>query len=89
MVSVNVSRAELAQGQRLLNSVQLAWRSERGQLYLFVTNGGRCFLVQATRELAADWAAATWALAGRGHLNAESGLGDWPEGIAHLQALCG
>ncbi|MDR7095269.1 DUF1631 family protein [Hydrogenophaga laconesensis] len=32
-----------------LNSVQLAWRSERGQLYLFVTNGGRCFLVQSTR----------------------------------------
>jgi hypothetical protein len=32
-----------------LNSVQLAWRSERGQLYLFVTNGGRCFLIQATR----------------------------------------
>ncbi|MEZ5701062.1 MAG: DUF1631 family protein [Burkholderiaceae bacterium] len=34
------------------NSVQLAWRSERGQLYLFVTNGGRCFLIQA------NWVAA-------------------------------
>ena len=34
------------------NSVQLAWRSERGQLYLFVTNGGRCFLIQATRVAA-------------------------------------
>ncbi|WP_137921083.1 DUF1631 family protein [Hydrogenophaga sp. 2FB] len=32
-----------------LNSVQLAWRSERGQLYLFVTNGGRCFLIQSMR----------------------------------------
>ena len=32
-----------------LNSVQLAWRSERGQLYLFVTNGGRCFLIQSLR----------------------------------------
>lgn len=32
-----------------LNSVQLAWRSQRGQLYLFVTNGGRCFLVQSIR----------------------------------------
>ena len=32
-----------------LNNVQLAWRSERGQLYLFVSNGGRCFLVQALR----------------------------------------
>jgi hypothetical protein len=35
-----------------LNSVQLAWRSERGQLYLFVTNGGRCFLVQSNRVAA-------------------------------------
>jgi hypothetical protein len=35
-----------------LNSVQLAWRSERGQLYLFVTNGGRCFLIQAARVAA-------------------------------------
>ena len=35
-----------------LNSVQLAWRSDRGQLYLFVTNGGRCFLVQASRVAA-------------------------------------
>jgi hypothetical protein len=34
------------------NNVQLAWRSERGQLYLFVTNGGRCFLIQATRVAA-------------------------------------
>lgn len=32
-----------------LNSVQLAWRSERGQLYLFVTNSGRCFLIQSMR----------------------------------------
>jgi hypothetical protein len=35
-----------------LNSVQLAWRSERGQLYLFVTNGGRCFLIQSNRVAA-------------------------------------
>ena len=35
-----------------LNNVQLAWRSERGQLYMFVTNGGRCFLVQANRVAA-------------------------------------
>lgn len=32
-----------------LNSVQLAWRSQRGQLYLFVTNLGRCYLIQAGR----------------------------------------
>ncbi|MFN3495639.1 MAG: DUF1631 family protein, partial [Hydrogenophaga sp.] len=35
-----------------LNSVQLAWRSQRGQLFLFVTNEGRCFLVQSARVAA-------------------------------------
>lgn len=35
-----------------LNNVQLAWRSQRGQLYLFVTNGGRCFLIQSARVAA-------------------------------------
>jgi hypothetical protein len=35
-----------------LNSVQFAWRSDRGQLYLFVTSVGRCFLIQATRVAA-------------------------------------
>lgn len=34
------------------NNVQFAWRSDRGQLYLFVTNGGRCFLIQANRVAA-------------------------------------
>ena len=32
-----------------LNSVQFAWRSDRGQLYMFVSNTGRCFLIQANR----------------------------------------
>ncbi|MEX1166535.1 MAG: DUF1631 family protein [Hydrogenophaga sp.] len=35
-----------------LNSVQFAWRSDRGQLYLFVTNNGRCYLIQANRVAA-------------------------------------
>jgi hypothetical protein len=35
-----------------LNSVQLAWRSQRGQLYLFATNAGRCYLIQAARVAA-------------------------------------
>jgi len=35
-----------------LTSVQLAWRSQRGQLYLFATNGGRCYLIQAARVAA-------------------------------------
>jgi hypothetical protein len=37
--------------------------------------------------MAADWGAATLLLRGKGHLNAESGLGDWPAGLALLQAL--
>ncbi|MFP5466113.1 MAG: DUF1631 family protein [Gammaproteobacteria bacterium] len=32
-----------------LASVQLAWRSQRGQLFMFVTNGGRCYLLQVNR----------------------------------------
>ena len=35
-----------------LNSVQLAWRSQQGQLYLFVSGSGRCYLIQATRVAA-------------------------------------
>ena len=41
----------LEHGGRLCN-VQLVWRSERGQLYLFVAPAGRCFLVQAARVAA-------------------------------------
>jgi hypothetical protein len=35
-----------------LGSVQLAWRSQHGQLYLFVSNPGRCFLMQSARVAA-------------------------------------
>lgn len=39
------------------------------------------------RALAAAWGATAVAAGPRGHLNAESGLGDWPEGRAWLNAL--
>jgi predicted alpha/beta hydrolase family esterase len=39
------------------------------------------------REMAADWGAAVESLGARGHVNAESGLGDWPEGLAWLARL--
>ncbi len=42
---------------------------------------------EASQRLAADWAVPTWALGPRGHINAESGLGDWPEGVQRLKAL--
>lgn len=32
-----------------LANVQLAWRSQRGQLFMFVTSGGRCYLMQVNR----------------------------------------
>jgi uncharacterized protein len=42
---------------------------------------------ERSRGLAADWGA-TLVLAGaRGHLNGESGLGDWPQGMALLRSL--
>jgi predicted alpha/beta hydrolase family esterase len=37
--------------------------------------------------LAADWGAEVIEAGPRGHLNAASGLGDWPQGRAWLQAL--
>ena len=39
------------------------------------------------RQMAADWGAATLDLGEAGHINADSGLGDWPAGLALLQAL--
>ena len=41
----------------------------------------------ASLAVAAAWGAATWPQGRRGHLNADSGLGDWPEGLARLLAL--
>lgn len=38
-------------------------------------------------EMAAQWGCELVSMGGRGHLNGESGLGDWPEGREILQAL--
>lgn len=43
----------------------------------------------ASARLAADWSVATLMLPGTGHLNADSGLGAWPDGLRHLQQLAG
>ncbi len=37
--------------------------------------------------MAADWHAEAVALGPLGHVNGESGLGDWPAGLALLQRL--
>jgi uncharacterized protein len=42
---------------------------------------------ECSRGLAADWGAAAHSLGAAGHLNGDSGLGDWPAGLAWLQAL--
>jgi len=39
------------------------------------------------RALAADWGAEVVDIGPRGHINADSRLGDWPEGLALLRAL--
>jgi predicted alpha/beta hydrolase family esterase len=40
-------------------------------------------------EMARDWGAAATIVGPRGHLNGDSGLGDWPDGWACVQALAG
>ncbi|MEY4267945.1 MAG: hypothetical protein RIS90_2480 [Pseudomonadota bacterium] len=45
-----------------------------------------CSLARA-RQFASDWGARFMSLGARGHLNADSGLGDWPEGHQWLQQL--
>ena len=43
--------------------------------------------LESASRLAADWGATFYNLGPRGHINAESGLGDWDEGLAMLRSL--
>ena len=52
------------------------------------TDDPYCALPRAER-MAADWGAAIVEIGPRGHINGESGLGDWPEGLALLHGLAG
>lgn len=38
-------------------------------------------------QLAADWGSATVSIGARGHINGDSGVADWPEGLLLLQSL--
>jgi len=40
-------------------------------------------------QMAADWGSELMLVGAHGHINGESGLGDWPQGRAMLQALLG
>jgi predicted alpha/beta hydrolase family esterase len=42
---------------------------------------------ECARAMAADWGAPVLELQSAGHVNADSGLGDWPQGLALLQGL--
>ena len=42
---------------------------------------------QRGQQMAAAWGSPVHWLRAAGHVNADSGLGDWPEGLALLQAL--
>jgi hypothetical protein len=37
--------------------------------------------------MAADWGAQTLNLGAAGHINADSGLGDWPDGLDLIRQL--
>jgi predicted alpha/beta hydrolase family esterase len=69
-----------------------AWRRiERGRLpfaatVVASTDDPFC-TVERARGMAADWGASFVDVGPRGHVNAASGLGDWPEGLALLHAL--
>ncbi|HEX6703976.1 MAG TPA: alpha/beta hydrolase [Albitalea sp.] len=45
--------------------------------------------VSQGRGMAADWGSECVDLGACGHINGDSGLGDWPEGLALLQSLVG
>ena len=43
--------------------------------------------VERAQTMAADWGSDLRMVGAAGHINHESGLGDWPEGLAMLHAL--
>jgi predicted alpha/beta hydrolase family esterase len=43
--------------------------------------------LQRSAQMAADWGAERVEIGPRGHINGESGLGDWPDGLALLERL--
>jgi uncharacterized protein len=45
--------------------------------------------VEPTLALAEAWGGRSVSLGALGHVNGDSGLGDWPEGLVHLHALTG
>ena len=71
--------------------VEAARRIERGRLPFAATvvaSGDDPYCaIERAREMAGHWGARFVEVGVRGHVNADSGLGDWPEGLALLRAL--
>ncbi len=57
-----------------------------GATVVFSTDDPYCSS-SAAQRMARDWGASSHTLGARGHINADSGLGDWPEGRGLLRAL--
>ena len=53
---------------------------------LYSSNDPFCAALRA-QSMAADWGADAQSLGDKGHIDGESGLGDWPEGLRRLQPL--
>jgi hypothetical protein len=69
-----------------------AWRRiERGRLpfpaTVVASRDDPFCTYERAQALAGDWGAGFVDIGARGHVNADSGLGDWPEGLALLRAL--
>jgi uncharacterized protein len=56
---------------------------------VFASNNDPFCSSPRAREMATAWGAAFHDMGERGHINADSGLGDWPEAHAELINLCG
>jgi len=52
------------------------------------TNDPFCAIDRA-QAMAQDWGADLVSIGERGHVNGDSDLGEWPEGIAWLEQLAG
>lgn len=57
-------------------------------LVLYSSDDPFCSAERA-QAMAADWQVPAVCEGPRGHLNADSGLGDWPEGLSRLRMLAG
>ena len=54
-----------------------------------ISSDDPCCALDRARAMAADWGAAVLELPAAGHVNADSKLGDWPQGLELLRGLAG